>query len=56
MFIANLTDELLSAMPIAPIAAPPPGPNSRRRPPKRAGVLDQGVGATGRHVHCHQRA
>jgi competence protein ComEC len=28
MFIANLTDEPLSAMPVAPIAAPPPGPNA----------------------------
>jgi len=27
MFIANLTDEPLSAMPVAPIAAPQPGPN-----------------------------
>jgi competence protein ComEC len=28
MFIANLTDEPLSAMPVAPIAAPAPGPNA----------------------------
>ena len=28
MFIANLTDEPLTAMPVAPIAAPPPGPNA----------------------------
>jgi competence protein ComEC len=28
MFIANLTDEPLSAMPVAPISAPPPGPNA----------------------------
>jgi hypothetical protein len=28
MFIANPTDEPLSAMPVAPIAAPPPGPNA----------------------------
>jgi competence protein ComEC len=28
MFIANLTDEPLSAMPVAPIAAPPPGPDA----------------------------
>jgi beta-lactamase superfamily II metal-dependent hydrolase len=28
MFIANLTDQPLTAMPVAPIAAPPPGPNA----------------------------
>jgi beta-lactamase superfamily II metal-dependent hydrolase len=28
MFIANLTDQPLTAMPVAPIAAPPPGPNT----------------------------
>ena len=31
MFIANLTDEPLAAMPVEPIAAPPPGPTRRRR-------------------------
>jgi hypothetical protein len=28
MFIANLTDEQPAAMPVAPIAAPAPGPNT----------------------------
>jgi competence protein ComEC len=32
MFIANLTDELLAAMPVAPIAAPPPGPGAPPAP------------------------
>lgn len=32
MFIANITDEQPSAMPIAPIAAPPPGPGAPPAP------------------------
>jgi len=32
MFIANLTDELLAAMPVAPITAPPPGPGAPPAP------------------------
>jgi len=32
MFIANLTDELLAAMPVAPIPAPPPGPGAPPAP------------------------
>ena len=32
MFIANLTDEALAAMPVAPIAAPVPGPGTPAPP------------------------
>jgi hypothetical protein len=32
MFIANLLDEPLAAMPVAPISAPPPGPQAPPAP------------------------
>ncbi len=37
MFIANLLDDPLTAMPVAPIAAPPPGPD-RPDPPQHNGA------------------
>ena len=57
MFIANTVDEQPAAMPIAPIAAPPPGPGAPPPPAHNgAGVLDQGLGAAGRDVHRDERA
>ncbi len=57
MFIANLLDEPSAAMPVAPIAAPAPGPeHAASAGAQRPGLLDQGVGAAGRLVHRHQCA
>ena len=57
MFIANLLDEPSAAMPVAPIAAPQPGPNAPPPPAHNGtGLLDQGDGAGGRDFHRHQYA
>ena len=57
MFIANGIDEPVTAMPIAPMAAPRPAPwDSAAAGAQRQGLLDQGVGAARRHLHRHQSA
>ncbi len=46
MFIANLTDEPLQAMPVQPVIAAALGPNPPPAPvAQRSGLLDQGPGA-----------
>ena len=57
MFIANLTDEPLQAMPVQPVIAAALGPNPPPAPvAQRSGLLDQAPGADQRHVHRHQSA
>ena len=49
-------DQPSTSMPIAPIAAPAPGPNTPPPGPRWTGPIDQGVGAGGRNLHRDQRA
>ena len=54
MFIANMLDDPLAAMPMAPITAPPPVRRAAAAGPQRPGLLDQGRRANRRHLHRHQ--
>ena len=57
MFIANSTDEPPTAMPIAPIQAPPPGPDAAPPPAHNGAAYWFKVSAqTDGIVHGHQRA
>jgi hypothetical protein len=57
MFIANVIDERLAAMPVAPIAAPQPWPACvAGTSSQRNRLVDQGVSAGRRIVHRDERA